>query len=373
MLPIVLRSRPSDSILNLIPLIVLFFAPLTHLSAQEHVENFEITKSNDGLILNYSSEADSVHFEVIGGSTIKLTQNAEEVWSAKLESQNPDSLLFSYLLSAFFRDSEPFEIEDKWVGEDIVLFTPANEMKGFVTETDFHSKALDETRILTLYLPEVQDPSEVTKVVYLTDGDVVTKYAPFVDQLITDQRIEKTVLVGIHNGTTEAVETFDISKDPRSLEYLEGLARFVPDIDTLFFENHMNFFTSEVTEFLKSDYELETSKEDRIIYGKSNGAAFSASALRMKPEYFSAAILGSFGWDLVLMQNYPKTESNADIEILLSAGTFEPDFYASSIQLSKLLTESGYEVDFTTYYSGHHEIFWQNFFLNSLIQLNPKD
>jgi predicted esterase len=218
-----------------------------------------------------------------------------------------------------------------------------NPLQGTVETHTLDSRALNEQRGLTIYLPPDHDPAIETPVVYLSDGQGVRTFATSIDHLITEGQIAPIILVGMDARVPDQ----DVD-EPRAAEYLLGF-------DDLRFAAHEQFFIEEVIPFAEATYGASTDRDHRMVYGLSNGAAFSISMGMRHPDLFSRVAASSFGWGL----DYDVADDAPPVAYYLSAGTIETHFHRSTVEWYELLLEKGIDVTFHEIVADHN---FPNFF-----------
>lgn len=232
-----------------------------------------------------------------------------------------------------------------WRGPDADPAPMTNDpIQGSVDTFTIDSRALGEERGLTVYLPPNHDASVETAVVYLTDGQGVTRFATSVDYLITEGMIQPIILVGL-----DAQAPSQRLAEPRAAEYLFGF-------DDLRFAAHEQFFLEEVIPFAEENFGASPDRESRMVFGLSNGAAWSISMGMRHPDLFSKVGASSFGWSL----DYDVEEDSPSVAYYLSAGLIEMHFHRSTVEWYEMLLDKGIDATFHETVTDHN---FPNFFL----------
>lgn len=228
-----------------------------------------------------------------------------------------------------------------------------NRLLGSVVAETIHSSPLGEDRRLSIYLPPSHDPSVREPVVYLADGFLVELYAPAIEAAIISGRIRPVIVVGIWPG----------SRDPgmRAREYLIGHS-------DLRFREHRNFVLSEVMPLVESKYGASTQRDDRMIAGISDSAAWALATGLHEPGRFGTIASISLGWP-------PAADgvgSDGRPRLYLGAGVLEPDFYRVTAQTARRAQGSDSPVMFEEFASGHVAAAWQTMLIDALIWTFPR-
>ena len=213
----------------------------------------------------------------------------------------------------------------------------AQTLVGELRTVELDSAALDERRRIHVYLPPGQDRRNVPGVLYATDGRVS---AELIEPLVLAGRIPPIVSVGVTFGD-------DPGADRRAEEYLPG---FQPER----FEAHRRFFVEEVPARTEAELGVLPSREDRAIFGVSNGAAFAASMGVRHPERFGTVIAFSLG----ITGAAPAWAPGEAPRHYLCAGSLEEGFERGTRRWAEVVRAGGAEVLHRTWVSGHDPAMW---------------
>lgn len=327
-------------------------------TSTEPLVGHQLKSEGDTLQIRYSGKGDVVQFKMFEGLSQNLEKNASGVFEGQLEIPNLDDGIFSYEIIVHKKDSlgkmteityKP-ELEEErfflWVGNNRnINFSKATELIGEVTSKTIHSSFLEARRNLTLYNPK--EFNDETPIIYLTDGAVVKYYAPYIDKLISEERILPIKLVGVHSSQTN-----------RYKEYV------INGIENDLFGKHQDFFYKEVLNDIES--EVPSWKGKRYMYGVSNGAAFCMHAGINHPELFEEVIAFSTA-DYISefmkpiefkFDNYPK--------FYMGAGRYEDNFFMDNVTFVPKLKAQNIAVEFKEFISGHDTNVWKFEFLSYL-------
>ena len=97
---------------------------------------------------------------------------------------------------------------------------------------------------------------------------------------------------------------------PRAAEYL-----YTYDRDR--FATHEAFFMDVFIPHIDATYGVSTQRNDRAVFGLSNGAAFSAFVAVNYPDVFGNALIFSLGWRQL---TYNPAEGSPAVRYVLAAG-----------------------------------------------------
>ncbi|MFI3261349.1 MAG: alpha/beta hydrolase-fold protein [Rikenellaceae bacterium] len=137
---------------------------------------------------------------------------------------------------------------------------------------------------------------------FLTDGEWMMDEK--ISNLMTEGKIEPTIVVGIHNiGQERAIEYFpqeaisDIDVSLLVGGHLDSLAQKGRA------DNYLRFIVEELKPYIDSELEVNTSKESTYIMGSSMGALISMYAICEYPDLFNGAGCLSTHWVGQMEQN----------------------------------------------------------------------
>lgn len=170
-----------------------------------------------------------------------------------------------------------------------------NEKKPFVLGVidQIDSKALNEKRVLNIYLPEGYNPKEDTKypVIYLLEGSADEDFIHIVGlvQFYTFdwvRQLPKSIVVGIASVDRRRDFTYPTSlkKDRASYPTTGHSDRFIA------------FIENELQPYIDKNYKTNV---DRTIIGQSLGGLLATEVLFKKPQLFNKYIIvsPSLWWD----------------------------------------------------------------------------
>lgn len=235
--------------------------------------------------------------------------------------------------------------------------------EGKTIETSaLHPKVVSDEfdgRKLLVYLPEgYHQETRHYPVVYMHDGqNLFSERLAFVedwrvdrvlDRIISEGKLEKTIVVGIYNSSRRAEEYTPFADK----SFGGGEAR-----------EFSSFIVKRIIPYIEGKYRASPKKEDRAVMGSSFGGILSLWMGYTYPDVFSlvGAISPSLwiadGQMLIELDNQPKK----DIKIWIDQGTGEwSDFTRNAVDILK---EKGYQYGSELIYyevkgATHNELFW---------------
>lgn len=247
-------------------------------------------------------------------------------------------------------------------------FAAERPIQGRLVERQLASTALGETRRLMIYLPPGWAPAEDWPVVYLTDGAALG-FAPLVDKLIADGKINPVVLVSAQPAPFGIVDSAPptLGMDLRSAEYIN---RYPGGQGQDRFDRHMTFFAEELPAYAQAEFGVSSDREDVSVAGYSNGGVLALWAGLLHPETFGDAIAMSPGMVFV-------EESDLDrgprATFHLSGGLYEPAFAKAARSTDEKLKAAGYDVTGRYLAAGHAQDQWQQVFAEAVEQIYRRD
>ena len=272
-------------------LTIILFVILS-ISCQSNTDRKEEGTVNEKLTINYTGDADVVQFKMFEGLSKALKQNSVTGdFKAIIKIPNLHEAIFTYDIVVHKEDSlghlvelEPNKTLIKlnnnnairkrdrflWIGKSRNnSYLKNEELTGSLITESITSEFLEEEREITVYTPE-EVSSEIPHI-YFTDGSVVNSYAPYIDRLISTNRIKPVKLIGIHSSSSNRYE-----------EYVKGSS------NNELFTRHQLFFYKEVINAIET--EIENWQGERYLFGFSNGAAFCMHEGINNPKKFEEII-----------------------------------------------------------------------------------
>ncbi|MHA6287857.1 alpha/beta hydrolase [Maricaulis sp. CAU 1757] len=214
-------------------------------------------------------------------------------------------------------------------------------------------RAFDHARTVNIYVP----PSGAGPhpVVYMADGGNAHGYGEIAEALAAECRARAVIIVGIETEHRDGDDLHESSR-LRAADYLWGR-----DPDR--FSAHERFLIDEVMPHIESNYAASTVAAERLISGKSNGAAWAVSTALRHPDLFGSASASSFVW----RQAFDAAETvSPEPVFLVSAGLFEPRVLAHSEWITQQIREGGGQVELQRFVSGHSPLAFEQQFAHAL-------
>ncbi len=197
--------------------------------------------------------------------------------------------------------------------------------KGTVKSINFDSKNIGAPRKVKVWLPPGHDPKKSYPVFYTCDG-MLNVDMKLVAPLIAEGRIPPIVVVAIMYGP-----------NLRMQEYVQTSSKA--------FEAHEKWFIEEVLPWAEREFGASSKREERIVFGSSNGGPFSLTMGARHPDLFGNVVgamvyaLGLTQWKKELAEQ-PK----APQRFLLYAGSQDANGIRENAGVEKVLKERGYSV-----------------------------
>ena len=314
--------------------------------------------NNDTLTFVYEGEAKTV--EVCCGLQESLERLPDsDVWTLSKTIPNLSEAVISYffIVDGVFPQTQG----NVWRGLDAPplpeTLEPSPER---VFERTLQSGVLDEVRKLVIYLPPDHDALKLLglPVVYLADGSSVWEYASYVEPLIKQGKLPQLLLIGIESGgyTGDPSKEYDPQLDLRVREY-------IPDEKDDRFADHERFVIEEVLPWAEENFGASRSRDQRVVYGHSNGGVFAAAMGLKKPDIFGYALPFSVGVDPTETLGLERV----DTKFYFVAGQLEEGFLETTRDLSERLSEEGISSEFRERVAGHDFVMWQEAFPEALL------
>jgi enterochelin esterase-like enzyme len=329
------------------------------LLARHQAEGSSVWADGDELTFFYQGEAEAVH--VCCGIQLPLRRVEDsDLWALTVRIDELPRAVISYTFIPY-QDGRPVEAEARlahmrvWRGSQA---PPASEraesLHGQIIKHAIDSVYLDERRDLTVYVPPGHDPTQSHPVVYAADGQSVDRFAAILDPQIVNGSVPGVIVVGVHcPASGGAAEPYDPALDRRAQEYLLGEN---PDR----FEAHERFFVDEVSAWAERALGASAERQERAVFGCSNGGAFAVSMGIRHPARYGAVIAFSLGEG---PQGWGTPEWRADDapRHYLVAGTLEP-FRGTTARWAARLSRLGVEHVHRERVCGHDPVMWEEEF-----------
>lgn len=178
----------------------------------------------------------------------------------------------------------------------------------------FQSKFIDN-RTIDIWLPENYNSNKKYAVLYMQDGqmlfDATTTWnkqaweiVDVLTQLIKENKVQETIVVGIWNGgkvrhasyfPQKPYENLSVEEQALVTKKLQEKGRttdaFIPNSD-----NYLKFLVQELKPYIDKKYSVHKNKKNTFIAGSSMGGLIAMYAICEYPEVFGGAICMSTHW-----------------------------------------------------------------------------
>lgn len=323
----------------------------------------------DGDTLTFVYAGSARQVQAIGSFVPALDLHRVEgtdLWLARKQVPDLEHATLSYLLSVddqIIKDpltrwtpeaTQPKQVT--WHGSRVSLppeLEPASNVPhGALQEFSLESTALGDARKVTVYLPPGFNPQQRYPVLYATDAQIVIgrmRLPAILDNLIAEKKISPVVAVCI-----------DSNYEQRQAEYLPDGERW---------DEYQRFFLDELMPQVERQYPAATRRDERLLLGLSNGAAWSAYTAAQHPDLFRGAISLSVG----LTSPEPMPAGNAQFhqQYYVVRGTLEEGFAEAQRYLVQSLHDMGMEVKAVERPAGHEPAYWSEELVPALLWLLP--
>ena len=234
----------------------------------------------------------------------------------------------------------------------LVITQPLFSQKSHFFTDSIWSQQLKTYRKINVYLPANFSKNPRYKVIYTTDGQFIdSSYCKKLDSLIINKMIVPIVIVGVYSSDKMISKDFTL----RNIEYLaEGDIRF---------ENHLHFFTEELTRFSEKKYHVSKKVKDKYFYGVSNGADFGFALSVRKPDFASSYLLFS---KAAFFDTTRIGITQSKIKYYLSCGS-DKDIIEPTQEICKNLTSKNIPFDFHFFKGGHDCTSWLEDFESRIV------
>lgn len=193
--------------------------------------------------------------------------------------------------------------------------------EGIITVT-LHSSVLQESREVTIILPQEYSPQKEYPVLYVLDGgSLQTRSADVLDALAGNGYAPETIVVGIPNPSNEARQR-DLTP-PYMISDIDD-ASSAPGRGDQF----LKFIQEELIPFIDNQYATSTT---RLLSGNSRGGLLVLHSLMATPSLFQARFCFSTPFwrqDKIILQNFSSYLDKTDTLktfLFFSAGENETD------------------------------------------------
>jgi predicted esterase len=277
------------------------------------------------------------------------------VWALEVHIPDLDQAVISYAFVPY-HDGQASESDMNatavWRGAD--ASPPAERaatLQGQIERVPFASAALGETRMLTVYTPPGYAAGQRYPVIYMADGDHLPEFAPYLEPLIVNGTLPPSLLIGAASGGRSAS-----GADLRAQEYL-------PTFNPERFSLHEQFFTDELRQWAEATYGAVTERDQRAVFGYSNGGVFAAAMGYRHPDLYGHILAFSLG----VSPGELSDDGGALPDFYFTAGTLEGQFLGNTASAYGDVRRAGAEAVFNRRVAGHDLILWQEAFPGAVV------
>ena len=329
-------------------------------------ETFRFDVAGDVLtLLAHSAEP---HVDICCSLQLPMTRLGDsDFWAARRRLGGIDRAMLSLFVTKAARTSV----------EDILVFRGANapadpiqvvdgQLAGKLFDRELKSESLGETRKLNIYLPPGWSKEKRWPAIFLADN-AASAYAPMVEAMILAGEIRPIVLISAESGARAVigVAPTEYGADLRSAEYIrhrEGAGDR--------FDQHMEFFTGELTRYAEQEFAISTRREDRVVAGFSSGGVFALWAGLLHPEVYAFAIPMSPG---IAPISADDLAPGVRTSFRFAGGLYEPHFLETAKAAEAVLLQGGYDASGLWLSAGHDPEQWRIVMYAALLEIFPPD
>lgn len=220
-----------------------------------------------------------------------------------------------------------------------------------------HSRWLDSTRSITVYLPPYWHRGAPIPTLYMAD-DLAPTLAPILEAAIARRKLPPIAMVSIAAAQARRKDCLDVACDRRGLEYKLDMNDGEAGPKSVF-GRHMRFVVDEVIPMVEKQFGIPSNRHLRLVGGTSNGADWAFNVALLRRDLFgSAMILSSSGEIHSSIQRHEPMSTC----IFGAAGIFEPDYLANTKAAVDAVRQAGAKVQFQAVVGGHEQNAWKAMF-----------
>ncbi|MHA6287858.1 alpha/beta hydrolase [Maricaulis sp. CAU 1757] len=220
-------------------------------------------------------------------------------------------------------------------------------------------------RRVSLYLPPGVPPADGYPTIFVADGGRVHTLAPIAEALAASCQAQPVLMVGLWPGEEHGAPAVDglsgPASDARSREYLWNA-------HPVSFDLHQRWLIEDLLP-LAQDRGGSARRQDRMTFGASSGAAWALSTGLLQADRIAHVAGASLGWESAREAGQPA----APINVMISAGLYEPGFHADSRGVVAALQADGIAARFVELVSGHGPVAYEMLFADAVKAAFPAD
>lgn len=209
-----------------------------------------------------------------------------------------------------------------------------------------NSPALGEQRRLTFYKPPGWQAGVGYPIVFAADGQFLMPYIRDLEALILAGTVPPMVMAGMWSAEGRG------GGNTRSEEYLPGFG------DARRHAHFQRYFLEEVVPFAALKLGASTRREDRMLFGFSDGAAWALTTALAHPDQFGAATALSIGWEKAA----DDIAAANRLKLYFGIGSQETSFKTVTTGIVRKAQRAGGDVVFRTGQGGHEPRVWRPMF-----------
>jgi enterochelin esterase-like enzyme len=176
-----------------------------------------------------------------------------------------------------------------------------------------------EKRNIDVWLPDNYDPKEKYSVLYMNDGQMLFDSAitwnkqewqvdETIQRLINENKIKKSIVVGIWNGGAARHIEFCPQKPFESLpkNYRDSIIKAATRLNgnsvfsgNVVSDNYLKFIVKELKPFIDENFSTRKTRNHTFIGGSSMGGLISLYAICEYPDVFGGALCMSTHWPVI--------------------------------------------------------------------------
>jgi enterochelin esterase-like enzyme len=322
---------------------------------RQQQEKASVWADGETVTFFYRGEAERVSLTFHVGPNLLRRVPGSDVWYIRIERPDLQKAVFNFQLTPVKDGKSLPTLTQIWRGPQA---PPAPEMvgtlRGKIAEHEIESKSLGEKRKLTVYLPPERCWSDTLRVVYSADGQETAEFARVLEPLVVAGRVPPTMLVGVHHGVYTGRPP---AQNLRAQEYIPWLN---PDR----FAQHEAFFCNEVRAWAEREFAASRRREERAVFGYSNGGHFAVQMGLRHPKLFGRVLAFS-----VAGRRFPELPEGAEgtPRFYLAAGTWEEPFHGITAELAEGLKKRNVSVVFRSRVASHDPVLWREEFATAVV------
>jgi enterochelin esterase-like enzyme len=210
---------------------------------------------------------------------------------------------------------------------------------------------MGEQRRLTLYKPPGWREGGRYPVIYASDGQYLLGYLKLLDPLIVRGELPPIVAIGMWSAEGQG------GPYTRSQEYLPGFKDGARR-----YAHFQRYFLDEVVPFAAVKLGASAVREERMLFGYSDGGSWALTTALNNPELFGTALALSIGWE----PSGEKLAVPGRPRLFFGIGSKETTFKTVTTDIVRRAQRSPGEVIFRTGEGGHEPKVWAPMFLEAV-------